>query len=644
MIGFEELVERTGARKSGREFVARCPCHKDDKPSLSLGRGDKGLLVLCRGGCATDDVLRHFGLMARDLFYADQPNGHANGDRPNITATYPYRDERGELLFEVCRKSNKTFPVRRPDGRGGWIWRLDKTRRLLYRLVELLADESDGVVFIPEGEKDVDALSSIGLVATTNPLGAGKWDDEYNEHLRGRHVCILPDADAPGRKHASSVARSVASVAATVKILELPVQDVSDWLAAGHGRDELLTLYDKTPEWKPTGPTSDVTSKTADRVQIFTATELLTKSFPNLREIIPGVLPEGATILAGPPKSGKSRAGLGMGVALATGGYVFGSIRVEPTDVLFLGLEDGEPRLQRNIRQIASGQTGLERFQYSVHWPRLDEGGLGDLTEWLDKHPRGIIFGDTLKRLRPKEAGNGRLYDLDYDAVSSACDLIHAYPGAGIVLHHHTRKGVGDPLELISGTYGLSGGVDNVMVLQKPRGQNDATLSVIGRDLEDKAYALTFDPEIGTWRLIGDAVEVRISHERHDVLEEFKRAFPAPLGATQIARMVKKSEGAVRQQIYHLCDDGLIKGASYGKYVYIPTTTTTTTDIDSSGTGGTGGTGESSRSSRSSTTRSDSRGGVGRRSTGRSQGPAKIADQTAGPASPRRPRPSGTMV
>src|SRR5262249_41355583 len=130
----------------------------------------------------------------------------------------------------------------------GWIYSLGDVRRVLFRLPELMAAPLDRPVFIVEGEKDVLNLAKIGILATTNAMGAGKgkWRQEYTESLRGRHVIILPDNDDQGRKHAYEVARHLKGVAASVSILELPdlphKGDVSDWLAAGGTKERLLEL------------------------------------------------------------------------------------------------------------------------------------------------------------------------------------------------------------------------------------------------------------------------------------------------------------------------------------------------------------------------------------------------------------------
>jgi hypothetical protein len=160
-----------------------------------------------------------------------------------IVATYDYRDERGDLLFQVCRVEPKTFMQRRPDDNGGWTWHVKGVRQVPYRLPELIATPADCTVFVVEGEKDADQLVNCGLVATCNAGGVGKWQSGYAAFFRGRDVAILPDNDDAGRDHARSVASNLIPTAARVRILELPglapKGDVSDWLDAG-GTSEAL--------------------------------------------------------------------------------------------------------------------------------------------------------------------------------------------------------------------------------------------------------------------------------------------------------------------------------------------------------------------------------------------------------------------
>ncbi len=191
---------------------------------------------------------------------------HLDGNgKPRIEATYDYRDETGTLLYQVVRYIPKDFRQRRPNVKG-WLWNLQETRRVLYRLPELLQARPEKTVFVVEGEKDTDNLWDIEAVATTCAQGAGKWRAEYSEALRDRIVVILPDNDDPGRQHAQQVAAALHGIAREIRIVELPdlppKADVSDWLAAGGDKIKLLELADKARPWKPShAPTEPTKSE-----------------------------------------------------------------------------------------------------------------------------------------------------------------------------------------------------------------------------------------------------------------------------------------------------------------------------------------------------------------------------------------------
>lgn len=238
--------------KTGGGWLALCPAHADRSPSLSIDRGDDGRVLLkCMAGCDTEAVLKAAGLTWSDIF----PDGQR--PQPQIVATYDYRDADGVLLFQVVRKQPKAFTQRRPSGAGGWIWNLEGVERVLYRLPELLATDPRQTVFIAEGEKSADAVAGLGLTATTNPQGAGRWRASYNHWLQDRPVVILPDNDDEGHKHAQEVAQALDGVASRVAILELPnlppKGDVCDWLAGGGTAEELLELASEAPAWIPDG-------------------------------------------------------------------------------------------------------------------------------------------------------------------------------------------------------------------------------------------------------------------------------------------------------------------------------------------------------------------------------------------------------
>ena len=181
----------------------------------------------------------------------------------------------GELLYEVVRYKPKSFRQRRPDGQGGWTWALGDTPRVLYRLPELLADRSPWV-YVVEGEKDADNLRAAGLPATTNAGGAGKWGTLSDDSaLEGRRVCVIPDADKPGRggapgpgeKHAQQVAQALQGRAQEIRILRLPggAKDASDWLETYECaepeaiREALAQLTARAEVWRPSPRAGSVT-------------------------------------------------------------------------------------------------------------------------------------------------------------------------------------------------------------------------------------------------------------------------------------------------------------------------------------------------------------------------------------------------
>ena len=160
------------------------------------------------------------------------------------------------MRYQVVRYSPKDFRARQPDGKGGWTWNLQGVERIPYRLPGLIEGIALGrTVYITEGEKDADALHSLGLTATTNAGGADKWRSEYNQYFAGADVVILPDNDEPGRQHAKATERAITGVAASVRILELPglpgKGDVSDWLCDGHTLSELERLIAGQSEIAP---------------------------------------------------------------------------------------------------------------------------------------------------------------------------------------------------------------------------------------------------------------------------------------------------------------------------------------------------------------------------------------------------------
>jgi hypothetical protein len=232
-----------------------------------------------QGGGVLDFLKREKGLDKASAVAWLRQQGLLNGAgtvrpklRSRLVATYDYCDEQGRLLFQVCRHEPKAFSQRRPDGNGGWDSSrgcMKGVRRVLYRLPELIeAVESEHVVFVPEGEKDVENLHKLNVASTCNPGGAGKWLPDYNEHLRGADVVLVPDNDDTGHKHVQEVGAALSGIAKRLRVLILPnlpaKGDVSHWLQHGGTRESLDELAEQAPDWQPATRESADAAKKAE--------------------------------------------------------------------------------------------------------------------------------------------------------------------------------------------------------------------------------------------------------------------------------------------------------------------------------------------------------------------------------------------
>lgn len=229
-------VETT--KKEGKNWIALCPFHPDqNRPNLYIDE-EKG-------------TYHCFACNKKGFLY--NPNYRKSGDRynKNIVATYDYKDEQGNLLYQVVRFYPKSFSQRRPDGNNGWIWNLNDINPVLYHLPELI--RSTNPVLIVEGEKDVENLMKWGLTATTSPMGTGKWKVSYNKYLKDKEVILMPDHDQPGYQHCQQIGQSLQGIAGKIKWLELPdleeKEDISDWIKKDGTKEKLLQLIKQAPDF-----------------------------------------------------------------------------------------------------------------------------------------------------------------------------------------------------------------------------------------------------------------------------------------------------------------------------------------------------------------------------------------------------------
>jgi hypothetical protein len=298
------------------------------------------------------------------------------------------------------------------------------------------------------------------------------------------------------------------------------------------------------------------------------AAELMAREIPPVRWIVPGIVPEGVALLAGKPKLGKSWLALGLCVAVASGGVTFGTVHVEKGAALYLALEDNERRRQFRLAKILAGAEVPDGLHYSIECPRLDEGGVKAIEDWLRSRPDArLVVIDTLAKIRPRQRRGANTYQEDYEALEALLPLAARYNLAILVVHHLRKMAATDPLEEVNSSIGLTGGVDGVMILKRERTRADATLFVAGRDVEEeKEFALRWDQNTAGWALVGSAKEYRISQERAAILDLLRRSAPEPLGPKVIADALDKPYSSVTTVLQKLVRDGLVRSPRYGKY------------------------------------------------------------------------------
>lgn len=253
-----EFCQNSGMtfKKQGGELYSTCPFHQDGKrPNfrVNIEKNSWFCDVCGEGGGVVEFIAKKEGRDKKEVFkelIAKQSQTPPQQQQSKIVATYDYTDRFGNLIYQVCRFEPKTFRQRRPDGKGGWLWNLEGVERVLYRLPEIQRPQNKWV-WILEGEKDVETIRSIGMAATCNVGGAGKWAEAYSQCLKGKDVILCGDNDDAGKKHMAKVLEGLEAHANSVRKIDLPAdfKDVSDF-ASTHAskdtlRDALVDLIDR---------------------------------------------------------------------------------------------------------------------------------------------------------------------------------------------------------------------------------------------------------------------------------------------------------------------------------------------------------------------------------------------------------------
>jgi hypothetical protein len=322
-------------------------------------------------------------------------------------------------------------------------------------------------------------------------------------------------------------------------------------------------------------PPQEDKKKAALRVRMLelvsNAAVLQHRKFPPHHYVVPELVPEGVTLFAGKPKVGKSFSCLDFAIGVATGGMSFGQ-QCEEGDVLALFLEDTDRRMQRRLDRMM-GTTKAPwpaRLRYATQFPRLNEGGLEMLQLWAceTEKPRLIII-DLWERFRPLDQGKGNdnRYASDYRHLAQLQQAMSVFPQLAIIVTNHQRKlGSDDIFDTISGTLGLNGGADTLMVLAREEGAK--TLEIRGRDLADHAIVVEQDAIDLRWRSLGLKAAGASTPERKQIVEAMRGR--GVMSVKKIAESIgrERDYDAVKHLLYKMLNDGVVEQGAQRRGTY----------------------------------------------------------------------------
>lgn len=304
---------------------------------------------------------------------------------------------------------------------------------------------------------------------------------------------------------------------------------------------------------------------------------LESQDFPELEYVIPGLIPEGLTLLIGPPKAGKSWMLLAFCLAVAAGGIALNAIKTgEPKRVLYLALEDGDRRMQSRCRSLLRDTSIPDLFDYVT---TIQPGKMHPtLAEYLETYPdTGMIVIDTLGKVMPDSRGGESSYQRDYRVASELKKIADEKPGLAVVVAHHDRKASSeDFVDAVSGTHGLAGAADTITVLCRKRQSKEAILKVTGRDVPEQEYALVMDSS-QSWQLAGHDLDsaAEVAREREQAaglgdrsadIVRYLSEHPEGASAAEINEKLNIGAG-IYMYLKRLTEAGRIDKTGRGRYV-----------------------------------------------------------------------------
>jgi hypothetical protein len=304
-----------------------------------------------------------------------------------------------------------------------------------------------------------------------------------------------------------------------------------------------------------------------DAMKPVTAYELLTSTTIDTTMVIEDCLHPGCTILAGPPKAGKSYLTLGMAISISMGGKFIGAREIaRPGMVAYWALEESRGRTARRLRQLVEkAETSLSNIEFMYELKPIFSGGLETIAEYCEaRHPTMVVIDTLMAFVSGQQSSRRDVFREDYREIKALTDLAHKYDTAIVVVHHTNKASVGGGVGAVAGTHGVTAAADCIWTLER-QPESRAVLKMVGREIEEQAFLLQLDLSVPVgWTAIEEGDDVMISGIRQLVLEVLREL--GPKTPKQLSSEISKDAAYTRQLLHRMRKAGQVFIDAKGTY------------------------------------------------------------------------------
>ncbi|HCY76488.1 MAG TPA: hypothetical protein DHV28_11255 [Ignavibacteriales bacterium] len=466
----------------------------------------------------------------------------------------PYLDDdkiiylRGRIISEDDNVDNK------------YIGLAGQPAKRLFNLTALKNLNEDYEILVCEGEFDTMMAEQKGYKAVGVP-GVNNYPDDIKEILKNCEPVLCFDNDKPGKEGMQAITNKVEKKITGIFLRQH--KDITDYFCLTNSekfrRNGVIDYKILEPERK-------------SKLNLVSAREVQKMDLPPIRWVIKNLLPEGLSILAARPKTGKSFLAQNISLSITRGTKALGFFETEQTSVLYIALEDNFRRIQDRINNIIQNEIektapdNLFYLEENKDLPKINDGGIEELQKLIiDKPEIKLIIVDTFGRtIADKRRNDNNSYRADYEIASKLQEFAIQNHICVLLIHHTKKVQEEDVFNEISGTSGITGAMDTMLVLKK-KGKS-GKLYVTGRDVKDIEYNLVFDENICCWNVVEE--EINTTAERKEIYDLIKSS-GREMKTGEIAELLGKTVPNVSKMLGKMLKEGLVATEKTGHY-FIP--------------------------------------------------------------------------